>query len=103
MIAGDGRQVEAQSQLYASEFVKMTAAGLVVQDAAGVIVDCNEAAAATLGLTRDQMVGRASVDPRWAAVRENGSRFPVEEHPGMVTLRSGTPCNDVIMGVDNPG
>ncbi len=95
--------MEAQSQLYASEFVKMTAAGLVVQDAAGVIVDCNEAAAATLGLTRDQVVGRASVDPRWAAVRENGSRFPVEEHPGMVTLRSGTPCTDVIMGVDNPG
>lgn len=81
----------------------MTAAGLVVQDMDGVIIDCNEAAAAALGLTRDQVLGRASVDPRWASVRENGSPFPVEDHPGMLTLRSGTPCTDVIMGVDNPG
>jgi len=49
------------------------------------------------------MVGRTSFDGRWGAGHEDGSPFPGDEHPAMVTLRTGEPCADVIMGVDAPG
>ncbi|MFM8321220.1 MAG: PAS domain S-box protein, partial [Chloroflexota bacterium] len=76
--------------------------GLVVQSRDGLIVYANQAAEEILGLTFDQMQGRASTDPRWRAIHEDGSDFPGEDHPAMVTLRSGQPVRDVVMGVFNP-
>ena len=78
------------------------AAGIVVQDADGRITDCNPEAERLLGLTREQMCGLTSVDPRWQALRDDGSLFPGEEHPAMVALRSGRPVRDTIMGVALP-
>jgi PAS domain S-box-containing protein len=76
--------------------------GIVLQDASGVIRACNASAERILGLSVDQMMGRTSVDPRWRAVHENGLPFPGEEHPAMVTLRTGQPQSNVIMGVHRP-
>lgn|GEM_PF-1103444 len=78
------------------------AQGVVFQDADGHITDANPAAQRILGLSLDQMQGRTSRDPRWKAVREDGSDFPGDEHPSMVALRTGEPVNDVTMGVFNP-
>ena len=74
--------------------------GVVVQFA-GEIVSANPAAARTLGLSLDELLGRTSVDPRWRSVREDGSPFPGEEHPAMVTLRTGERVR-AIMGVHTP-
>ena len=76
--------------------------GVVLQAASGVIIACNPAAERILGLTADQMMGRASIDERWRAVRDDGSDFPGEEHPAMVTLRTGEPQRQVTMGVHTP-
>jgi PAS domain S-box-containing protein len=76
--------------------------GIVFQDASGAIRACNASAERILGLTVDQMMGRTSVDPRWRAVHADGSPFPGEEHPAMVTLRTGQPLSNVIMGVHHP-
>jgi PAS domain S-box-containing protein len=76
--------------------------GVVIQDASGAILTCNSSAERILGLTRDQMLGRTSVDPRWHAAHEDGSPFPGETHPAMVSLRSGLPLFDVIMGIHRP-
>ncbi len=78
------------------------AEGVVLQDATGRITACNPAAERILGLTREQMEGRTSVDPRWQSVHEDGRPFPGETHPGMVTLRTGKPQRGVIMGVRLP-
>lgn len=80
----------------------ISAEGIVLQDAAGVILACNSNAERILGLTADQMMGRTSVDPRWQAINEDSSPFPGETHPAMVTLRTGKPCSKVIMGVHKP-
>jgi light-regulated signal transduction histidine kinase (bacteriophytochrome) len=53
-------------------------------------------------LTKEEMSGRTSHDARWAALREDGTSFPGEAHPAMVTLRTGRPCSNVIMGVHRP-
>lgn len=78
------------------------AEGVVVQDATGKIVDCNAAAERILGLTREQIEGRSSMDPRWRSIHEDGSSFPGDEHPGMVTLRTGRSLSGVVMGLHRP-
>ena len=75
------------------------AEGVVVQDQAGVILEANPASERILGLTRDQLAGRTSLDPRWHAIREDGGPFPGDQHPAMVTLRTGQPSRNVVMGV----
>jgi diguanylate cyclase (GGDEF)-like protein/PAS domain S-box-containing protein len=76
--------------------------GLVVHEASGEIIAANQAAERILGLTRDQIEGRTSTDPRWAAVHPDGSPFPGQDHPAMVCLRTGEAVRDVIMGVHRP-
>ena len=73
--------------------------GMVLQDADGSILVCNERAEEILGLTADQMAGRTSLDPRWRTVHEDGSDFPGQVHPAMVSLQTGLPQRAVVMGV----
>lgn len=73
--------------------------GVVVQDADGVIVESNEAAHRILGLSADEISGRTSLDPMWRAIREDGSPYPGDEHPAMVTLATGEPVRGALMGV----
>ena len=76
--------------------------GIVLQQADGQIIACNDSAEKILGLTVDQMIGRTSVDPRWQAIHEDGSPFLGETHPALVTLRTGQPQFNVVMGVYKP-
>lgn len=73
--------------------------GVVIQRLDMSIVACNPSAERILGLTTEQMMGRTSVDPIWQTIHEDGSPFPGETHPAVVTLRTGQPQSDVIMGV----
>ena len=75
------------------------AEGVVVQDSDGVIQTCNASATSILGLTVDQIMGRTSLDPVWRTIRPNGTVWPGNEHPAMITLRTGEPQSDVIMGL----
>lgn len=84
------------------EFLDLLPSGVVVQDRDGAIIYANGAAERILGLTRDQMAGRSSLDPRWRTIHEDGTAFPGEDHPAMVVLASGQPCLDVLMGVHKP-
>lgn len=76
--------------------------GLVMQDSEGRITDANRQAQHLLGLTREQLMGRESIDPRWRAVHEDLSPFPADEHPSMLTLRDGHGRRGVVMGVTAP-
>jgi serine/threonine-protein kinase len=76
--------------------------GIVLFDADGTILACNASAQRILGLSAEQLTGRTARDPRWRAVREDGSPFPEEAFPVLVTLRTGEPCADVVMGVHKP-
>lgn len=78
------------------------AAGVIVEDSNGVIVHANRTACRILGISENEMMGRTSVDPRWHTIREDGSPFPGEEHPAMVTMRTGHPVRNVLMGIYSP-
>jgi PAS domain S-box-containing protein len=73
--------------------------GLVIQSAAGRIIQANSAASRILGLSLDQLMGRTSMDPEWHAIREDGSPCPGPEHPAIRTLRTGQSIRNEILGV----
>lgn len=73
--------------------------GYVFQDKTGVIQGYNQAACRILRMTPEQLLGKTSLDPEWRAIREDGTEFPGEHHPIMVTLNTGNPCYGVVMGI----
>lgn len=97
-------RVHARNKLIASEersrsLIAALSEGIVFQGANGEILACNASAQRILGLSEDELCGRSSLDPRWRAIHEDGTPFPGEEHPSMITLRTGEPLSRVIMGV----
>lgn len=93
--------LEKSEEKYRTLF-ESTSLGVVYQNKNGSIISANPAAEEILGLTLDQMQGRTSTDPRWSAIREDGSDFPGEEHPAMVALKTGREVKNVIMGIYDP-
>ena len=63
----------------------------------------NPSAADLLGLTREQMLGRSTIDPAWHFVREDGSPMPVDEYPVSLVIRSGRSLRDYVTGVHVAG
>jgi PAS domain S-box-containing protein len=94
------REAFAPANSMPARLVDALDVGVVVQFA-GKIVSANPAAAATLGLTLDELLGRTSVDPRWRSVHEDGTTYAGEEHPAMVAARTGTRVRSV-MGIHTP-
>lgn len=76
--------------------------GVVYHDSEGRITFANPAAERILGLSLDQLQGRISRNPDWKAVREDGSDFPGDEHPAMISFMTGKKVSNVIMGLFNP-
>jgi PAS domain S-box-containing protein len=91
-----------ESEQRNSAIISTLAEGIVFHDAKGVITLCNAAAERILGLSTDQLLGRTSIDPRWRTIHEDGSPFPGETHPAMVTLRTGNTVSNVVMGIYKP-
>ncbi|MCY7331940.1 MAG: diguanylate cyclase, partial [Pseudanabaena sp. CAN_BIN31] len=71
----------------------------ILQQVDGQIIACNESAEEILGLSTDQMQGLESINFERSIIREDGSIFLSEDHPSMVTLRTGQPQTNVIMGI----
>ena len=97
-----------QSALRASEdmfrtLFETSPTGVLYQNAGGHITSANAAAQRILGLSLDQLQGRTSTDPRWRAIREDGSDFPGDQHPISIALKTGQPVRNVMMGVAVPG
>lgn len=74
--------------------------GVIVQNIKGEIIFFNKKALQILSMTEDQLRGKTSMDSAWRAIREDGSNFPGEEHPVMISLRTGKECRNVIMGIE---
>jgi PAS domain S-box-containing protein len=96
------RKQLAESEARYRSVVAALSEGIVLYMRDGSISACNQAAERILGLTADQMMGRTSVDPRWQAIHEDGSPFPGDQHPAMITLRTGQPLSGVVMGIHHP-
>jgi PAS domain S-box-containing protein len=97
----------AEEALHESEaihhsVVTAMAEGVVFQATGGKIIAVNPAAERIGGRTAEQMIGHTSEDPQWGAIYEDGSPFPGEKHPSMVTLHTGQSQSNVVMGIYRP-
>jgi two-component system cell cycle sensor histidine kinase/response regulator CckA len=79
-------------------------AGVILQNADGTIQHANRIAAEIFGMASDTVAGRSAMDPVWQMVLENGTPVPGDEHPSMLTLRTGEPIRGAVRGVfaDDP-
>ncbi|HEY8094765.1 MAG TPA: PAS domain S-box protein [Methylobacter sp.] len=84
--------------LYRSVVTAMSE-GMVLQESSGIIISLNPAAEKTLGLSTKQVLGRSLEQPPWSTIYEDGTPFPGDQHPAMMTLRTGQAQFDVVMGL----
>jgi PAS domain S-box-containing protein len=72
--------------------------GIILHDARNSVMSFNPSALHILDLSPAEMAGwpetRRVTDP----IHEDGTPFGLDEHPAYVTLRTGNPCTDVVMG-----
>ena len=94
-------ELEYSENLYRS-VVDSLEEGLVVQNSKGNIQAINTRAEQILGLSRDQMMGKTSLNPMWKCIHEDGTDYPSEEYPIHQTLKTGLPIYHNIMGVHKP-
>ena len=78
------------------------AQGVVYYDERRCIIECNPAAEEILGMKRDDMLGRHALDPYWRTIQDNGSRLPKEEHPVVISLQTGKPASNIVLGIVMP-
>jgi signal transduction histidine kinase len=76
--------------------------GAVLIDASTRILASNEAARSVFGITEEEARSRDSFDPKWRAIREDGSVYRPEDHPSVVSLRTGKAVRGGVMGIWNP-
>jgi diguanylate cyclase (GGDEF)-like protein/PAS domain S-box-containing protein len=76
---------------------------VVVHASDSSIEFANPSAAQLLGLSREQMLGRSTIDSAWHFVREDGSPMPVDEYPVSLVISSGRALRDYVTGVHVAG
>lgn len=101
---GEAQRLAADAALRASEaeqrfLVDHLMTGVVVHDAQGVVLRSNIEASAALGLSYEQMSGRALVDPAWRFLNEDGSVMAVSDYPAAKVLATGRSVRDLVGGV----
>ena len=82
--------------------VKSMHEGIVISQADGTIISCNYSAEKILGLSAEQIKGNTCLEPPLPTIHEDGSSFKAENYPAMITLHTGKPCLDTVMGVHKP-
>jgi two-component system, cell cycle sensor histidine kinase and response regulator CckA len=92
------RAREASEKLYRSVLRAMSE-GVVVHAADGSIDFANPAAERALGLSLEQMMGRAAVDPRWRLLDEQDEPLEPSRIPSEITRATGAACDQVAVGV----
>ncbi len=76
--------------------------GIILQDASGKILSWNKGAENIFGISAKEVLNRKSESQDWHTIREDGSRYEGKDHPFMITLKTGKPCRNEIMGVYKP-
>lgn len=100
-VAARTAELQESEERYRTVLVA-TPDGIALQRDDYSIAAWNEAAERITGLTREQVAGVAPKPRGWSAIHEDGSDFLETEHPSPVTLETGEPQNDCVMGIHHP-
>lgn len=75
--------------------------GILMHDKNGEIIACNRSAEMILGVSGSLLIGKTT-GTESLCIYENGTPFPPEQHPSLITLRTGSSLQNVIMGIQRP-
>ncbi len=81
------------------QIVESLGEGVILQDTSERILLFNRTAAEIFDVNPVEIIGELSSKRVWSTIREDGSPFHEQDHPSLYTLRTGQPCNGVIMGI----
>jgi PAS domain S-box-containing protein len=73
--------------------------GIILRDKYGKVLTWNRAAEKILNLKSDEVVNLLTIDHVRNAIHEDGTPFLPEMHPAMLTLKTGKPQHQVVMGI----
>jgi diguanylate cyclase (GGDEF)-like protein/PAS domain S-box-containing protein len=86
-----------------SDLIENIPAGIVLHAGNSEIRTANAQASRLLGLTLEQMKGRAAIDPEWQFLREDGSPMPASEFPVNQVISTGNELQHLVVGIRHPG
>ncbi len=92
--------LEEGNNLYKT-VVDLTENGIILQSRTGKILTWNKGAEKVFGLKESDAVGINALEGVWDCYYEDGSPYPPEEHPSMITFKTGKPCRGANMLVRN--
>ncbi|MFZ5951449.1 MAG: PAS domain-containing hybrid sensor histidine kinase/response regulator [Candidatus Rifleibacteriota bacterium] len=93
--------IEASEKRYRGLLSNMDV-GVVVHRPDTTIAMNNPQAAALLGLTDEQMLGKLALDPHWKFLDRNNNPLPLDEYPVNRVLKSRQPIKNQFLGVVRP-
>ena len=76
--------------------------GVMTILANGKIENCNRRGAEILGLSEDVIIGHFFSVSSWKAIRPDGTAFPIHQFPAAVSLQTGFPQRNVVLGIEKP-
>jgi PAS domain S-box-containing protein len=77
-------------------------AGIVVHAPDTSIVMNNQRASELLGLTDQQMRGKAAIDPAWKFIHENNTPLNLDEYPVNKVVSGRLPIKNQVLGIQQP-
>ena len=95
------RQAETalrESEVRLRAIIETMGEGVIVQDKAGTIIECNPAASAILNTPREELLNRSGLVPHTGCLAENGDLLAAD-HPDQRALRDTQPVRGVIVGM----
>ncbi|HMO61414.1 MAG TPA: PAS domain S-box protein [Ferruginibacter sp.] len=73
--------------------------GVIMMNVNGIITTCNKRAEEILGVPHGELTGKLVASSYWNAVKEDGTEYPLDELPAIITLNTGKEINNAIMGI----
>jgi len=76
---------------------------VLVDDSEGNIIIANNKACQILGLTLEQIMNNYIYENNWEFIHEDYTPFLLEDHPHIISRKTGETQRNTIMGINRPG
>jgi PAS domain S-box-containing protein len=90
---------ELEDAPHSQRQIASVAQGMIFQLADGSPPVCNGMAETILGVTAEEIKGWNAPNGAWGLVDKNGTPLTENTHPAMVSLATGKPCWNVVVGL----
>ncbi len=95
------KSLRDSEELYRTLLINLSS-GVVVHRADTSILFSNAAAASFLGLSEDQLLGKAAMDSAWCFLQEDGTPMPLKDYPVNRVIASGKELRNYVVGMCRP-